>query len=108
MASQLKKKTHPGFTVLVSRKGEVLFSKAYGMADVKGKKAKSKNLRAGSDAPSRTIRLLCTMRHKPIKPKLLGRIRKPLRSEITGLIKLATCRILRHSFAAQGCYRETI
>jgi len=39
MASQLKKKTHPGFTVLVSRKGEVLFSKAYGMADVKGKKA---------------------------------------------------------------------
>ena len=46
MASQLKKKNHPGFTVLVSREGKVLFSKAYGMADVKGKKAKSKNLRA--------------------------------------------------------------
>lgn len=39
MASQLKEKTDPGFTVLVSRKGEVLFSKAYGMADVKEKKA---------------------------------------------------------------------
>ena len=39
MSRQLKKKTHPGFSVLVSREGKVLFSKAYGMADVKGKKA---------------------------------------------------------------------
>jgi CubicO group peptidase (beta-lactamase class C family) len=39
MSRQLKKKTHPGFTVLVSREGKVLFNKAYGMADVKGKKA---------------------------------------------------------------------
>jgi CubicO group peptidase (beta-lactamase class C family) len=39
MSRQLKKEIHPGFTVLVSREGKVLFSKAYGMADVKGKKA---------------------------------------------------------------------
>ena len=39
MSRQLKKKIHPGFTVLASRDGKVLFSKAYGMADVKGKKA---------------------------------------------------------------------
>jgi len=39
MSRQLKKKTHPGFTVLVSREGKVLFSRAYGMADVKSKRA---------------------------------------------------------------------
>ena len=39
MSRQLKKKIHPGFTVLVSREGEVLFSRAYGMADVKSKRA---------------------------------------------------------------------
>ncbi len=39
MASQLKKKSHPGFTVLVSRGDKVLFSHAYGMADTKSKRA---------------------------------------------------------------------
>jgi|TARA_B110000495_G_scaffold157348_1_gene141043 CubicO group peptidase (beta-lactamase class C family) len=39
MASQLKKKSHPGFAVLVSRGDKVLFSRAYGMAETKGKRA---------------------------------------------------------------------
>jgi len=43
MASQLKKETHPGFAVLVSREGNVLFNKAYGLADVKGKKVNTPN-----------------------------------------------------------------
>ena len=43
MASQLKKETHPGFAVLVSREGKVLFNKAYGLADVKGKMANTPN-----------------------------------------------------------------
>lgn len=43
MARQLKKKAHPGFTVLVSREEEVLFSRAFGMADVKSKRANMPN-----------------------------------------------------------------
>ena len=50
MSRQLKKKSHPGFAVLVSRGGKVLFSHAYGMADTKGKRANVPNtpFRSGS------------------------------------------------------------
>lgn len=43
MASQLKSEGHPGFTVLVSREGKILFHRAYGMADVKSKRANTTN-----------------------------------------------------------------
>jgi len=39
LSGQLKKDSHPGFAVLTSRNGKVLFNRAYGMADVKGKRA---------------------------------------------------------------------
>jgi len=39
LSSQLKKNTHPGFAVLVSRDNEILFQRAYGMANVKTKRA---------------------------------------------------------------------
>jgi len=39
LSSQIKKKTHPGFAVLVSKDDKILFQRAYGMADVKAKRA---------------------------------------------------------------------
>lgn len=38
LSSQIKKKKHPGFAVLVSKGGKILFQRAYGMADVKAKR----------------------------------------------------------------------
>ena len=39
LSSLLKKNTHPGFAVLVSKDGKILFQRAYGMADTKAKRA---------------------------------------------------------------------
>ena len=39
LSSELKKNTHPGFAVLVSKDCKILFQRAYGMADVKAKQA---------------------------------------------------------------------